>query len=270
MQPYGNLISEHGKSKFYISIFVIPAVAFAGAGIFLLSLIPAIHAHKINFHGDTSILYGAGFGGILIAAAALLAGYLLLRSQPTFYLYEKAIRVVGKNIDRIDLYEDIEDLFIYDHSRVLQFCYRSSSHTPWIFADGRTHRYSFLKDEFLDLHTAHRGEKLFQAIQEGKTAIFHCLPDQVSWSKSWIVSSRNMDYPMYDIELNRNDLRIQDKTIPVKRIGDVKTNSWIERSQIVDVDGNVFHKTHSTAIISFNVLQKLLARIQKENQNASR
>jgi hypothetical protein len=84
-------------------------------------------------------------------------------------------------------------------------------------------------------------------------------------SRPWkmIAATRNMDYPMIKIELTRHHLKIEDKSIPVERIGDVKTNLWTERAQIVDVDGNVVFKTHATAIISSNVLYDLLARLQE-------
>jgi hypothetical protein len=87
----------------------------AASAFFLLFLISRIGKGGLQFRGNVSVLYGAGL------VVALLVGFFLMRSQPTFYLHEKAIRVVGKGTDRTDLYEDIEDLFFFMR---VQFAYR--------------------------------------------------------------------------------------------------------------------------------------------------
>jgi len=262
VEQYGKLISKHGKSRFYRGIFVVLAAAFAGAGALVFFSISQIGKKGFQFDGSVSLLYAIGCGGILVAIVILLVGHLLTRNQPTFYLYERAIRAVGRGVDRTDLYEDIEDLFFYTFS---QFCYRPSSDAPWIFGDGRMHRIGFLKDKLAELHATYRSEKLLRAIKQGKSATFHCLPESATWSKSLVANTRNMNYPMYSIEVNQQDLKIRDKSIPIQRIADVKTNLWIERAQIVDIDGNVFYQTHSTAIMSLDALYALLGKMQEEH-----
>jgi hypothetical protein len=181
-------------------------------------------------------------------------------------LYEKAVRVVGKGIDRTDKYADIEDLFYFSWS---QFGYRPSGDVPWIFGDGRLGRIGRLKDTLGDLHAKYRSEKLLQSVRGGKSAIFHCLPESAAWSKSLIRNSRNMDFRLLTIEVNRRDLTIDGRSIAIDRIGDLTTNLWIENAKIVDVDGNTFFRTHSTAIMSLGALHQLLAGLQEQRLSAA-
>jgi len=237
-------------------------MAFAGASALVFFMISQIGKPGVRYDGNVSTLYAVGFGGILITILVLLAGFLLTRNTTTFYLYERAIRSVGKGVDRTDLYEDIEDLYFYKYA---VFGYRPSSNAPWIFGDGRIHRLGFLKDQLADRHAEYRSEKLFREIKEGRTAIFNCLPGGIAWYKSLVANTLNMNYPMHPLEVSSQYLRVQNKSIPIQRIGDVRTNIFIERTQIVDVDGNVFYQTHSTAILSLGALCGLLGKMQEEH-----
>ncbi|WP_434041009.1 MULTISPECIES: hypothetical protein [Sorangium] len=69
---------------------------------------------------------------------------------------------------------------------------------------------------------------------------------------------------MQRIELTRGHLTIEGKSIAIGRIVDVASNFWAERSQILDVDGGVFHTMHSNGVMSFDVLVTLIARLQQD------
>jgi hypothetical protein len=99
---------------------------------------------------------------------------------------------------------------------------------PWAFADGRIHRYAFLKENFEDLHTKYRSEKLFRAIKDGKSAIFRCLPADVALSKSiglaalsrpWkmIAAARNMEKDAYFMQTSTHRRRFTPESPPFER-----------------------------------------------------
>ncbi|WP_437685105.1 hypothetical protein [Sorangium sp. So ce176] len=75
---------------------------------------------------------------------------------------------------------------------------------------------------------------------------------------------------MQRIEHTRGHLTIEGKSIAIGRIADVASNLWAERSQILDVDGGVFHTMHSNAVMSFDVLVTLIARLQQDAASAAR
>lgn len=259
MTNAGPLIGTYGKSRSLQFAWYFLALLFAGTGAFVLSLIPRF-GHDIKFTGDPALPYAIGFGGIGIATLICATTFILLRSQPAFLLYEEAIRVIRGKSDQTDRYADVEDLFLYPYGG---FAFRRSPETPWVFAGGRVSRYAELTARLVEAHAKQRGERLFSELMNGHTIRFRCLPDRAAFSKS-VIATRNLDYPTHDLVLTRHHMTVQGKSIPVKRIADMTTNWWIERSEIIDVDGNVFHKMHPAAIMSFHVLLELIGRLQQE------
>ena len=243
----------------------VPGSTFGGVGLFILSLIPHI-GKTLHFNGNISILYAAGFGTITIAITIVLITVIAIKSQPVFYVYENAIRSTGKQGDRTDLFADIEDLFIFLTGG---FGYRTTCKSPWIFVGGRISGYGELTQKFRELHAKHRGDRLFQELKEGKTVIFHAISDEDARFKSNF-ASRNLNYPTFDIELTQYHLKIKDSVIPVHRIGEIKNNYWIEKSEMIDVEGNLFYKVHPAAVMSFDVLYDLLVRLQESAVDFSR
>jgi hypothetical protein len=189
----------------------------------------------------------------------------LAASQPKFYLHEEAIRAVGRHGDRTDFYRDIEDLYTFFFGGI---GYRASMQAPWIFLAGRIHRFADLSQRLRALHVEKRGEQLHQELMSGKRVAFRCLPDSVALSKS-LFASRNMDHPTFNVELTSSQLKVLDKRIDIQRISDITTNFWVEKSQILDTDGRVFYTMHPTAVMSFDVLCSLIARLQEGLRNPS-
>jgi hypothetical protein len=258
MGKTGALIRTYGKSRSFLAVWWGLAAIFAMPGAFLLWLTTAIKAGGIRFDGDISILYATGFGAIALGAIVAIGAWWLASSQPTFHLHENAIRAVGRHGDRTDFYEDIEDIYCFFLGG---FSYRASPGAPWIFAGSRISRGAELRRRLTALHAEKRGQRLYRELLAGKTVAFRCLPDNIALSKSFVASS-NMDYPTFNLELTQTHLKIGNKAIRIRDLADIRTNLWTERSQILDVNGKVFHTMHPTAIMSFEVLFALLQELQ--------
>lgn len=259
----GSLLGVYGKSRSFLFVWGFLATLFGAVGAFVLSLIPKIGT-TLHFSGNVSVLYVVGFGSIALGVVIALAAWRLAASQPTFHLHENAIRVVDRHGDRTDFYQDIEDLYTFFYGGI---AYRASQHSPWTFIGSRIHRFAELSQGLRDLHVEKRGSHLYQELMAGKTALFHCLPDDIALSKSFF-ASRNMDHPTFDIALTAGQLKVKDKLIDIQRIGDITTNAWIERSQILDSDGRVFHAMHPMAVMSSDVLHVLIGRLQESAPKA--
>lgn len=253
----GPLIRTYGKSRSFLFVWWTLAVLFAAAGALVLSLVPG-PGSTVRFDGNVSLLYGTAAGAFGLAVLFVVVPWLLTRSQPTYHLHEKGVRYVGPQGDRTDLYQDIEDLYVFDYGG---FAYRATPQAPWCSAGGRVSALAELTQRLRALHAEHRAERLYQALLAGQTVSFRCLSDQVAFSKS-VVASRNMDHATYPLELNCQELKIQGKAIPLQAIDDIRRNDWIEKSSIVDTEGRVLHTMHPTAVMSFDVLYTLLARLQ--------
>ncbi|MGK3989427.1 hypothetical protein WME99_40650 [Sorangium sp. So ce136] len=265
MQKPGNVLGTYGKSRSLLFTGWFLAALFAGAGALVLSLVPG-PGSTVRFDGDVSVLYGVGYGAIALGVAIALGTWWAVSSQPVFVLHENAIQARERKGTRTDYYADIEDLYTFYFGGI---GYRATPQAPWVFIGARSSRYAELSETLRMRHVEQRGERLYQELQAGRTVEFRALPDSVALSKT-LFASRNMDYPMQRIELTRGHLTIQGKSIAIGRIADVTSNSWVERSQILDVDGGVFHTMHSNAVMSFDVLVALIARLQQDAASAAR
>ncbi|WKB55867.1 hypothetical protein [Eleftheria terrae] len=258
MGQLGPLTGKYGKSRSFLFAWWCLAALFAGAGVLVLLLIPG-EGSNVRFSGDISLLYQVGIGGLALGVATALGAWLVTRSQPTFYLHEQGVRTVGPGGERCDLYRDIEDVYTFYAGGI---GWRASSQGSWTFAGGRISRLAELTRQLRTAHAEQRGERLYQALMAGETVKFRCLPDEVALSKSFF-ASRDMQHPTYEIELTRSELRIGGKALPIQRIGEITTHSWKERTRIVDVEGQVFHSMHLTALLSFDVWLALLERLRQ-------
>ena len=260
---HGALIARYGKSRSFLLVWWLLALVFAAAGAFVLMLALSPPA-GMRFSGDPALLHAVGAGGLLLGLLVAVVPWLLARSQPTYFLHERAVRCVSPQGDRTDRYADIEDLYVFQYGG---FAYRADAKAPWCTAGGRISGLADLTQRLRGLHVQHRGERLFDGLQHGRPAVFRCLPDAIAASKS-VVASRNMDHPTHLLELTSNELKVEGKSIAIGGIADIRQNDWLEKSTIVDAEGRVFHTMHPTAVLSFDVLYALLARLQQAGGTA--
>jgi hypothetical protein len=260
----GQLIGRYGQSRSFRFALYGLAALFLVVGVFVLFLAWQVRSGGVKFTGDISILYATGFGGIGVALAIGIGTWLLVASQPTYFLYENAIHAVGRNFNRLDRYDAIEDLF---HFFWGGFGYRANPASPWIFAGARNSRIGQLTENLRNLHAARRGAVLYERLRAGQAVTFRCVPEDVALSKS-LVATRNMDFPTTELELTADQLKIDGKAIEIARIGEFRGNLWTERCKIVDVDGAVFHSMHITSIMSPDALLYLIERLQAERRAA--
>ncbi|WP_437951279.1 hypothetical protein WME98_10830 [Sorangium sp. So ce296] len=265
MRNPGDVIGTYGKSRSLLFTGWFLAALFAGAGALVLSLVPG-PGSTVRFDGDVSVLYRAGYGAIALGVVIALGTWWVVASQPVFVLHQNAIQARERKGTRTDFYADIEDLYTFYFGGI---GYRATPQAPWVFIGARTSRYAELSRTLRMRHVEQRGERLYHELQAGGSVRFRALPDSVALSKT-LFASRNMDHPMKMIELTRGHLTIEGKTIAIERIADVASNLWVERSQILDVDGGVFHTMHSNAVMSFDVLVALIARLQQDAASAAR
>lgn len=257
-QALGPLIATYGKSRSFLLMGWLMAALFAGVGAFVLWLSTRI-GPDFRFSGDVSLLYMAGFGALALGAAIALLIWRLAASQPRFALFGNGIRATGPDGEHITLYRDLEDVYSFFYGGI---GYRESPGAPWIFIGSRIHRVAELSERLRSLQIRHRGERLHQQLLAGNTVVFRYVEDKVAQSKS-MVASREMDFPTFDITLTADQLRIGQKSIDLARIANITTNGWMETSSIVDIDGNVFHKIHPSSVLSFGLLEALIARRQQ-------
>lgn len=257
-QALGPLVATYGKSRSFLLAGWCMAALFAGVGVFVLWLSTRI-GPDFRFSGDVSLLYMTAAGALALGAGVAFLVWRLAASQPRFELFENGIRATGPEGERTTLYRDLEDLYSFFYGGI---GYRASPGAPWTFIGSRIHRVAELSERLRSLQVRHRGERLHQQLLAGKPVVFRYVEDKVARSKS-LVASRDMDFPTFDITLTADQLRIGQKSIALARIANIRTNGWTETSRIVDIDGNVFYKIHPSAVLSFELLQALIARRQQ-------
>lgn len=260
MDSKGQLIAKFGQSKSIQFVWYFLAIIIASAGVLVLSLIPQITSGKMNFSGDISLLYMVGFGALAFATAIIGLTIILMRTQSTFEIYEYAIRSTGKKGERLDYYTDIEDIFLFLYGG---FGYRVNPSEPWIFAGAKTSQYAKLASLLRERQSIQRAEKLYEQLRQGEKVIFRCFSNQDALSKS-VAATRNLNFPVDELVLSQKALQFRGQTILLDQLADIKTNFWIERTEIIDVNGNSLLKLHPAAVLSFDLLCKLIARLQDD------
>ncbi|MEY4565016.1 MAG: hypothetical protein RLZZ618_4293 [Pseudomonadota bacterium] len=259
-QP-GALLGRYRRSRMVLFGVGIPALVIAAIGLFVFWLITRIGRDGLSFSGDVSILYATGSGLVALGLVLLLVAVLQYRAMPSFELHEHAVRVQGGGHNQFDFYEDIEYLYVY---LVGGMGYRGEGKLRWVWTHGaRLARYSEFIGRLSELHARYRGEKLYRALKVGQTVTLPCVPDAVARFKG-LSALRSLNYKTFDITLTNKLLTIEGKSLPIERVADLNVNNWIDRSQIVDTEGKVFHAMHARALITGGVLFELIGRLQQD------
>jgi len=255
----GPRIAVYGKGRsFLFAGGILAALLAAACGFALLLAHRALRGFGFGFSSDVGTLTSVGYGVLTLGVIIALGFWWLALRQTRVVLRQNAITVSDQYGRRTDFYADIEDLCMFFWGGL---GYRATPEDPWVLINARTTRYDDLSERLCALHVEQRGERLFATLTAGQNVSFRCVVDEVALSKGF-VASRTMNHPTYDLVLTTEQLRVQGKAIPVRSIAEVKSDAWIERSAIVDDHGNLFHSVHPAAVMSFDVLCRLLQRLQ--------
>lgn len=249
---------NYGKSRSFRGVGIAALIFFGGATAFVFFLATKLPPGR-DYDKNIGILHQAE---LLLGAITVLVGggmLALLAAQVRVELHERAIRIVGRRREQTDFYGDLEDLhFAYMGNLV---SYRATATTPWTILDGRITRFAELKKRLRQLQVAQRAPLLLARLQAGETVRFRYFSDFDALAQVHL-NPRRLDQPTHEIELTARTLTVAGKTVDVARLGPVTTNLWLERARIVDVDGNVVHALHTTAILSLDLMCAVIAALQ--------
>lgn len=257
MPQVGPRIAVYGKGRSFLFVWWLLAALFAATGGSALFLAPRA-GHQFAFGADAAVLYLAGSAFLALGVIVALGSWWRATTRPRFVLYENAITTIDRQGRRTDLYADLEDLFMFFWGGL---GYRATPQDPWVIISSETPRYDELSTRLCELHVQKRGERLFDKLMAGQSASFRCVTDEVALSKSFL-GSPTMDHPTYDLVLTAEQLRVQGRAIPMRSLAEAQADVWIARSAIVDANSNVFYSVHPAAVMSFDVLCRLIQRLQ--------
>lgn len=256
MRELGHAIGRYGLSRSIVGVLWFMAAMFVIAGLGVLSLIPQI-GRGLNFSGDVSILYASGFGAIALAPLfPLLSG--VLYGPPTVYeLFENALQVTVRKNTQVYFLEDIQDVYASLQRGII---FRTAD-APWVHILGSVSKIAELRGSFLELHAALRGTKLLADIRAGGVAEFRCFKEREVLLNTPIDLFRKVE-PSQIVTLSATTLTFGETQLDIKTLADADVNLWLDRLNILDLNGQTVFSMSSKAFFSRYVLAWLLRALQ--------
>lgn len=259
----GALVSMHGFSRMGTVALSLFAAVFIGAGALLMFALAQVERGEARLVPGAEPWFRCGAATCVAVGGLAALGLLLARSRGLrVYVHENAVRTVRRGRERIDRYEDIEDLYHLDPPAVLingagpggVLAFRNPAREDWVVVKGKLSRYAQLQAAVRARQVRRRGELLLPRLLAGDELRFRYFSDRQSLRKEWWGVGR-LRTPENAIVLSARELRIGDRALPLARLGRVDRGEWLE---LYDIDGRPFHQFHHGAVLSQDLLLELL------------
>ncbi|HEX7637806.1 MAG TPA: hypothetical protein VF457_05365, partial [Burkholderiaceae bacterium] len=258
----GALVSMHGFSRMGTVALSLFAAVFIGAGALLMFALAQVERGEARLVPGAEPWFRCGAATCVAVGGLAALGLLLARSRGLrVYVHENAVRTVRRGRERIDRYEDIEDLYHLDPPAVLingagpggVLAFRNPAREDWVVVKGKLSRYAQLQAAVRARQVRRRGELLLPRLLAGDELRFRYFSDRQSLRKEWWGVGR-LRTPENAIVLSARELRIGDRALPLARLGRVDRGEWLE---LYDIDGRPFHQFHHGAVLSQDLLLEL-------------
>jgi len=266
VQELGALKSKHnpGKGFTYFAIFILILFSAISAFIYFGAIL-AVKEGKMNFSGDISILYWC-IAFIMGMGIAILLLALKLSQGKTYTLYEKGILTAGKGQNKVQLFEDLEDLYLFSSGRSFltnNIAFRSGKEDSW---ETITPRYTNVISAINLMTTQHEKfyvPKVLKELEQNKTITFQYINYSTAMGKKLFATGTNsfLNVQPKEIAVNKDYLVIDSKKIMISDLNHFSVNNWISQISLQDKENNIVFSTSTNGIFSGRSFVSLLDQL---------
>lgn len=265
-QELGALKSKHhpGKGFTYFAIFILILFTAISAFIYFGAIL-AVKEGKMNFSGDISILYWV-IAFIMGLGAGILLLALKLSKGKTFYLYEKGIITEGDGQSKTQLFEDLEDLYLFSSGRTFStnnIAFRNRKEGTW---ETITVRYTQVFKAINFITTQHEAlyvPKILKELEENKSVTFQYISYDTALGKKLFATGTQsfLNVQPKEIIVHKDHLIIDSAKIMIADLNRFAINNWISKISLHDKDNKVVFSTATNGIFSGKSFVALMDRL---------
>ncbi|AOM79813.1 hypothetical protein [Pedobacter steynii] len=265
-QELGALKSKHnpGKGFTYFAIFTLILFTAISAMIYFEGIL-AVQEGRLRFSGDISILYWC-IAFIMGLGIVILLTALKLSKGKTFYLYEKGILTEGNGAGKIQLFENLDDLYLFSSGRTFitnNIAFRNREEGNW---EVITVRYTkvFKAIEFITTqHELLYVPKMQKELAENKPVTFQYISYDTALGKKLFATGTQsfLKVQPKEIILNKDHLIIDAKKIMIADLNHFSVNNWISQISLYNKENKVVFSTATNGIFSGRSFVSLMDKL---------
>lgn len=265
----GSFIKQYkfgGPLKFLMPFVII---LFFSVGVFFswvyFSFLGDQNTSSINFKGDLNVILMIALAFIAVGAICLIWYVCFRQKIQEVSLYSEGLTIRNKKECLSCRFEEIADVYdFYDGrnagSKGLSFHTEKSD--KWWHINMNLSGYYELRGLFNEKLIEQKAPILLEQLRQGKTVIFHQIPNMSSRLKSKVMTLSFNLKEMNKIFLTSSTLTIDNNTFQIKEIDNLKDNIWTDKMYINNAAGQTLYSTHVSAILSAPLLHALLIALK--------
>lgn len=265
-QELGALNSKHnpGKGFTYFAIFIL-ILFTAISGFIYFGAIAAVKEGKMNFSGDISILYWV-IAFIMGLGLAILLLALKQSKGKTFYLYEKGIVTEGNGQSKTQLFEDLEDLYLFSSGRTFltnNIAFRNRKDGNWETVTARYPKVFKAIDFITTQHEALYVPWALRELEADRSITFHYINYDTALGKKLFATGTQsfLNVQPKEIIVTRDHLIIDSEKIMISELNHFAVNNWISQISLHNKENKVIFSTATNGIFSGKSFVSLMDRL---------
>jgi len=265
-QELGALNSKHnpGKGFTYFAIFIL--ILFSAISCFIyFGAILAVKEGKMNFSGDISVLYWViafimGLGLVILLLA------LKQSKGKSFYLYERGIVTEGNGQIKTQLFEDLDDLYLFSSGRTFltnNIAFRTRKDGDWETITARYPKVFKAIDFITTQHEALYVPKVLRELEANKSLTFQYINYDTALGKKLFATGTQsfLKVQPKEIIVTKDHLIIDSTKFMISDLNHFAVNNWISQISLHNKENEVVFSTATNGIFSGRSFISLLDKL---------
>lgn len=265
-QELGALNSKHnpGKGFTYFAIFIL--ILFSAISCFIyFGAILAVKEGKMNFSGDISVLYWV-IAFIIGLGIAILLLALKQSKGESFYLYERGIVTEGNGQTKTQLFEDLDDLYLFSSGRTFltnNIAFRTRKDGDWETITARYPKVFKAIDFITTQHEALYVPKVLRELEANKSLTFQYINYDTALGKKLFATGTQsfLKVQPKEIIVTKDHLIIDSTKFMISDLNHFAVNNWISQISLHNKENEVVFSTATNGIFSGRSFISLLDKL---------
>jgi len=265
-QALGDLKRTHSPSKTftYFAVFVFILFTAITGFIYFKAVIP-VQEGTMNFSGDISIMYWV-MAFIMIMALVILITAVSLSKGNTYYLYENGIVTEDKIGKKTQLFEDIQDLYLFSSGRTFvtnNIAFRNREENRWEVITPRYTKELKAIEFITQQHQLINVPEYLKRLEAGGNVTFQYISyNDAASKKLFALGTKSfLKVKPKDIVVYNDHLLIDNKNIMIADLSRFSTNNLMSKISLFDKDNKEVFSTATNGVFSGQTFITLLDKL---------